>query len=76
MFAFLQLSQLIVSYGGLSKVVDFLGESHGQTRLPGIMTLGFIAAHSESLAMAVIQCKVRAQVLLCKTNRRKRIILT
>uniref|UniRef100_A0A3B5LGF9 Uncharacterized protein n=1 Tax=Xiphophorus couchianus TaxID=32473 RepID=A0A3B5LGF9_9TELE len=62
---FLQLSQLIVNCGGLSKIVDYLGETRGPLRLPGIMMLGYVAAHNESLAMAVILCKGVPQLALC-----------
>lgn len=44
--------------GGLAAVIDSLGNYHGNERLPGIMTLGYVAAHSENLAMAVILSKV------------------
>jgi len=53
-----QLSQLIVNAGGVAAVVDYVGESKGNVRLPGIMMLGYVAAHSENLAMAVIVSKV------------------
>ena len=39
-------------------MVDYVGESCGNVRLPGIMMLGYVAAHSENLAMAVIVSKV------------------
>lgn len=55
---FLQLAQLIVNCGGLAAVVDYLGSCRGNLRLPGIMMLGYVAAHSESLAKAVILSKV------------------
>lgn len=53
-----QLSQLIVNAGGVAAVVDYVGETQGNIRLPGIMMLGYVAAHSENLAMAVIVSKV------------------
>lgn len=53
-----QLSQLIVNAGGVAAVVDYVGESKSNVRLPGIMMLGYVAAHSENLAMAVIVSKV------------------
>ena len=59
----LQLSQLIVNAGGIAAVVDYVGESRGNVRLPGIMMLGYVAAHSENLAMAVIVSKV-SRILL------------
>ncbi|KAM9331804.1 sperm-associated antigen 6-like [Pholidichthys leucotaenia] len=60
-----ELSQLIVNCGGLGVVIDYLGNSHGSLRLPGIMMLGYVAAHSESLAMAVIVSKGVSQLALC-----------
>ena len=36
----LQLSQLIVNAGGVAAVVDYIGETKGNVRLPGIMMLG------------------------------------
>ena len=39
-------------------MVDFIGANCGHIRLPGIMMLGYVAAHTEALAMAVIVCKV------------------
>lgn len=53
-----QLSQIIVNMGGVAAVIDYLGDSKGNVRLPGIMMLGYVAAHSENLAMAVIVSKV------------------
>jgi hypothetical protein len=47
-----------VNAGGVAAVVDYVGESKGNIRLPGIMMLGYVAAHSENLAMAVIVSKV------------------
>lgn len=49
---------MIVNYGGLAAVIDCLGNCHGNLRLPGIMMLGYVAAHGENLAMAVILSKV------------------
>lgn len=51
------MSQLIVNSGGVAVVVDYVGSSVGSARLPGIMTLGYIAAFSETLALAVIISK-------------------
>lgn len=53
-----QLSQMIVSCGGIGVVINYLGNCRGSLRLPGIMMLGYVAAHSENLAMAVILSKV------------------
>lgn len=44
--------------GGVAAVVDYVGESKENVRLPGIMMLGYVAAHSENLARAVIVSKV------------------
>jgi len=42
-------------------MVDYVGETKGSCRIPGIMMLGYTAAHSEVLAMAVIVSKVVTQ---------------
>ena len=55
---FSQLSQLIVNAGGVAAVIDYIGETHGNVRLPGVMMLGYVGAHSENLAMSVIVSKV------------------
>ena len=57
-----ELAQLIVNAGGVAAVIDYIGESSGNVRLPGIMMLGYVAAHSETLAMAVIVSKVSGSV--------------
>ena len=49
--------------GGVAAVVDYIGETKGSVRLPGIMMLGYVAAHSENLAMAVIVSKVLAVLI-------------
>lgn len=59
----MQLSQLIVNAGGVAAIVDYVGETRGTVRLPGIMMLGYVAAHSENLAMAVVVSKVRYLLL-------------
>ncbi|XP_069007670.1 sperm-associated antigen 6 [Embiotoca jacksoni] len=60
-----ELSQVIVNCGGLGAVVDYLGDCSGSLRLPGIMTLGYVAAHGENLATAVIISKGVPQLALC-----------
>ena len=62
-FCLFQLAQLIVNAGGVAAVVDYIGDCRGNVRLPGIMMLGYVAAHSENLAMAVIVSKVL--IILC-----------
>ncbi|AWP20774.1 putative sperm-associated antigen 6 [Scophthalmus maximus] len=59
------LSQVIVNCGGMAAVVDYLGDCQGNLRLPGIMMLGYVAAHSENLAMAVIFSKGVPQLAQC-----------
>lgn len=56
-FAF-KLAQMIVNAGGVAAIVDYVSSTRGNVRLPGIMMLGYTAAHTESLAMAVIVSKV------------------
>ncbi|GAA6094710.1 sperm-associated antigen 6-like, partial [Tachysurus ichikawai] len=52
-----ELSQMIVNAGGVAAVYDFLWDSRGNKQLPGIMMLGYMAAHLGNLAMAVIVSK-------------------
>jgi len=59
-----QLAQLIVNAGGVAAVIDYVGDSCGNVRLPGIMMLGYVAAHSENLAMAVIVSKGVVQLAI------------
>ena len=49
-----ELATLIVNAGGHAAIIDYISESKGNARLPGIMTLGFIAVFSETLALAII----------------------
>eukprot|EP00761_Pharyngomonas_kirbyi_P012960 gb/GECH01012987.1/.p1 GENE.gb/GECH01012987.1/~~gb/GECH01012987.1/.p1 ORF type:complete len:506 (+),score=126.62 gb/GECH01012987.1/:1-1518(+) len=49
-----ELAELVVSAGGLGPLIDYVGTTSGNARLPGIMTLGFIAAFSETLALSVV----------------------
>merc|ERR1712127_293118 len=51
------LAKLIVNSGGVAAMVDYITEARGNNRLPGIMTLGYIAAFSETLALAVVVSK-------------------
>jgi len=43
--------------GGVVAMVDYINESKDSAKLPGIITLGYIAAFDESLAMSVISAK-------------------
>ncbi|KAJ3193045.1 Sperm-associated antigen 6 [Entophlyctis luteolus] len=47
----------IMNAGGIAAVVDYVGESCSNAQLPGIMTLGYIAAFSETLALGIILAK-------------------
>ncbi|KAM9839486.1 sperm-associated antigen 6 [Aulostomus maculatus] len=60
-----ELAHFIVNCGGMAEVVDYLGDCRGNVRLPGIMMLGYVAAHNEGLAMAVILSKALSQLALC-----------
>lgn len=46
-------------------MIDCIGSCKGNIRLPGIMMLGYMAAHSENLAMAVIISKGVPQLSDC-----------
>ena len=52
-----EMAQLIVSHGGVGALIDYVNESEGNSRLPGIMALGYIAAFPETLALSVIVSK-------------------
>eukprot|EP01065_Artemidia_motanka_P027630 TRINITY_DN32836_c0_g1_i1.p1 TRINITY_DN32836_c0_g1~~TRINITY_DN32836_c0_g1_i1.p1 ORF type:complete len:510 (+),score=237.81 TRINITY_DN32836_c0_g1_i1:82-1611(+) len=52
-----ELAQLIVNAGGVGALVDYVHETTGNARLPGIMTLGYISAFSDTLALAVAVSK-------------------
>jgi len=49
-----ELAKLVVNAGGAAALVDFVRETGGNARLPGIMALGYIAAFSETMALAII----------------------
>jgi hypothetical protein len=49
-----ELARLIVNASGDSVLIEFISETQGNTRLPGIMALGYIAAFSDTLALAII----------------------
>jgi HEAT repeat protein len=51
------MAKLIVNSGGVDAVVKYVGEARGNSRLPGIMTLGYISAFSDTLALTVIVSK-------------------
>eukprot|EP00611_Tribonema_gayanum_P016699 TRINITY_DN290_c0_g1_i1.p2 TRINITY_DN290_c0_g1~~TRINITY_DN290_c0_g1_i1.p2 ORF type:complete len:240 (+),score=113.53 TRINITY_DN290_c0_g1_i1:1170-1889(+) len=49
-----ELAKLVVNAGGAAALVDYAAEARGAARLPGVMALGYVAAFSERLALAVI----------------------
>ena len=55
-------AQAIVSAGGPGIIVDFITNIKGEPRLYGILSLGFIAAFKDDLAMSVIQAKAIPQL--------------
>ncbi|GCA62578.1 hypothetical protein KIPB_004412 [Kipferlia bialata] len=60
-----ELAQFVVNAGGIAALVELVEDAEGPAALPGIMALGFIAAFSETLALAVINH--RAVPALVKT---------
>lgn len=62
------MAQLLVNAGGVAAIVDFVGENKDTIRLPGVMMLGYVGAHTENLAMAVIVSKVIFQLELIKLH--------
>lgn len=58
MCIFYQLAQLATNIGGIAALIEFINVSKSATRLPAIMALGYIAGHSDQLAVAVIGSKV------------------
>jgi 3-methyladenine DNA glycosylase AlkD len=52
-----ELAKLIVNSGGAAALVDYVTEAQGNNKLPGIMAIGYIAAFSETLALATIVSK-------------------
>lgn len=53
----LELAKLIVNAGGAAAMVDYVSDVSGNFRLPGIMTLGYLSAFSETVALSVILAK-------------------
>jgi len=52
-----ELAKLIVNAGGGAALVDYVKNTTGNARLPGVMALGFISAFSETLALSIIVAK-------------------
>ncbi|XP_017884671.1 sperm-associated antigen 6-like isoform X3 [Ceratina calcarata] len=55
----LEMAQLIVNIGGIGALVELICTAKLTARLPAIMAIGYIAGHSDQLAVAVIGSKVR-----------------
>jgi hypothetical protein len=51
------MAKLICNSGGAVAIVDYINDAKESARLPGIITLGYISAFDESLAMGVISAK-------------------
>jgi 3-methyladenine DNA glycosylase AlkD len=49
-----ELAHLIVNAGGHGAIIEYITNVRGGARLPGIMTLGYIASMSETLALAIV----------------------
>ncbi|CAK9796670.1 Sperm-associated antigen 6 [Anthophora plagiata] len=66
----LQLAQLIVNIGGIGVLVELISSTKLTVRLPAIMAIGYIAGHSDQLAVAVIGSKaiVHLSVILNNEN--------
>ncbi|XP_011643538.1 sperm-associated antigen 6-like [Pogonomyrmex barbatus] len=59
-----ELAQLIVNIGGIAALIELINTSKSATRLPAIMALGYIAGHSDQLAVAVIGSKGIVQLAI------------
>ncbi|XP_014472236.1 PREDICTED: sperm-associated antigen 6-like [Dinoponera quadriceps] len=53
----LELAQLVANFGGIATLVQLISTSRSTARLSAITALGYIAGHSDQLAMAVIGSK-------------------
>ena len=51
--------------------MEFVGDTLGAARLPGIMALGYIAAFSETLALAIIAEKGLVPLMAALTEERE-----
>ena len=50
-----ELAQMVVSQGGVGAHVEFIVDAEYVDSLSGVMALGYLAAYSETLALAVIK---------------------
>ncbi|ORX77474.1 ARM repeat-containing protein [Anaeromyces robustus] len=51
------LAQIIVNAGGIASILDYIDNSTGNAKLPGIMTIGYISVFSDTLAFSVLLAK-------------------
>ena len=58
-----ETSQIVVNSGAVTALVDYLEETKGSAAKPGIMALGYIAAHSDTQAITIIKSHVRFSIL-------------
>ncbi|XP_011495128.1 PREDICTED: sperm-associated antigen 6-like, partial [Ceratosolen solmsi marchali] len=52
-----ELAQLITNLGGIEFLVEMIDCKSSSTKLPAIIALGYIAGHSDQLALTVIELK-------------------
>ncbi|KAL0270247.1 UNVERIFIED_CONTAM: hypothetical protein PYX00_007720 [Menopon gallinae] len=53
----LELAQLVVNTGAVAALIEHIAITRCSVRLPGIMSLGYICAHNDQLALAVISAR-------------------
>jgi hypothetical protein len=58
-----ELAKLIVNSGGAAALVDYVSESQGKNKLPGIMALGYVYVHV-CICTCVYMC-VYVHVYIC-----------
>lgn len=54
--------------GGIAALIELINISQSAARLPAIMALGYIAGHSDQLAVAIIGSKVRINIAVMFEN--------
>lgn len=58
--------QAVINSGAIVALVSYLEEAKGYMAIPGILALGYIAAHSDVQALNVLKAHVYNQTLLTK----------
>ncbi len=51
------MSKIFVESGGITAMIEFLNENKDVSRLPGIVTLGYVGAYNEKSASSIIDAK-------------------